>query len=66
MATKKQTNKMGKVMGEYKEGTLHSGKGGPVVKNRKQAIAIGMSEAGMQRSAPMRGQRTAKNKAKKK
>jgi hypothetical protein len=65
MATKKQTNKMGKVMGEYKEGTLHSGKGGPVVKNRKQAIAIGMSEAGMQRSAPMRGQRTAKNKAKK-
>jgi hypothetical protein len=61
MAPKKQTNKMGKVMGEYKEGTLHSGKGGPVVKNRKQAIAIGMSEAGM----PMRGQRTAKNKAKK-
>ena len=62
MATsKKQTKKIGKVMGEYKEGTLHSGKGGPVVKNRKQAIAIAMSEAGM----PMRGQRTAKNKAKK-
>jgi hypothetical protein len=59
--TKKQTKKIGKVMGEYKEGTLHSGKGGPVVKNRKQAIAIAMSEAGM----PMRGQRTAKNKAKK-
>jgi hypothetical protein len=52
---------MGKVMGEYKEGTLHSGKGGPVVKDRKQAIAIGMSEAKM----PMRGQRTMKNKAKK-
>jgi hypothetical protein len=32
-----------------------------VVKNRKQAIAIAMSEAGM----PQRGQRTAKNKAKK-
>ena len=48
-------------MGEYKEGTLHSGKGGPVVKNRKQAIAIALSEANM----PMRGQRTAKNKAKK-
>jgi hypothetical protein len=47
MATKKQTNKMGKVMGEYKEGTLHSGKGGPVVKNRKQAIAISLSEAGL-------------------
>lgn len=36
--------KVGKVMGEYKAGTLHSGKGGPVVKNRKQAIAIAMSE----------------------
>ena len=66
MATKKQTNKIGKVMGEYKEGTLHSGKGGPVVKNRKQAVAIAMSEANMQRNAPMRGQRTAKNKANKK
>lgn len=38
-------NKMRKVMGEYKEGTLHSGKGGPVVKSRKQAIAIAISEA---------------------
>ena len=33
-------------MTEYKEGELHSGsKKGPVVTNRKQAIAIGMSEA---------------------
>jgi len=39
--------KMGKVMGEYKEGTLHSGKGGPVVKSRKQAVAIAYSEAKM-------------------
>lgn len=38
--------KMGKVMHEYKTGTLHSGKGGPVVKSRKQAIAIALSEAG--------------------
>ena len=37
--------KMGKVMHEYKTGSLHSGKGGPVVKSRKQAIAIAMSEA---------------------
>ena len=37
--------KMGKVMGEYKAGSLHSGKGGPVVTNRKQAVAIAMSEA---------------------
>jgi len=39
--------KVGKVMKEYKEGTLHSGKKGPVVTSRKQAIAIAMSEAGM-------------------
>lgn len=33
------------VMHEYKHGQLHSGsKSGPVVKNRKQAIAIGLSE----------------------
>lgn len=47
MATKKQQEKVGKVMKEYKEGTLHSGKGGPVVKSKKQAVAIAMSEAGM-------------------
>lgn len=39
--------KVGKVMREYKEGTLHSGKGGPVVKSKKQAVAIALSEAGM-------------------
>lgn len=43
--SKKQTAKVGKVMGEFKEGTLHSGKKGPVVKNPKQAIAIALSEA---------------------
>ena len=42
----KQT-KVKKVMREYKTGTLHSGKGGPVVKSRKQAVAIAMSEAKM-------------------
>lgn len=42
--TKKQA-KIGKVMGEFKEGTLHSGKGGKVVKNPRQAIAIAISEA---------------------
>lgn len=41
--------KVRKVMKEYKAGTLHSGKGGPVVKKRKQAIAIAMSEAGMKK-----------------
>jgi len=43
----KAQKKIGKVMGEFKGGTLHSGKGGPVVKSRKQAVAIAMSEAGM-------------------
>lgn len=45
MATKKQTAKIGKVMGEFKDKSLHSGKGGPVVKDPKQAIAIALSEA---------------------
>lgn len=37
--------KVEKVMEEYKEGALHSGsKKGPAVKNRKQAIAIALSE----------------------
>ena len=45
--TAKKQEKVGKVMHEYKTGTLHSGKKGPVVKSKKQAIAIAMSEAGM-------------------
>lgn len=44
----KGKKKVKKVMKEYKEGKLHSGsKHGPKVTNRKQAIAIAMSEAGM-------------------
>ncbi len=51
--TKKQSAKVAKVMGEYKAGTLHGGvnpkgsKKAPVVKSRKQAIAIALSEAGV-------------------
>jgi len=37
--------KVAKVMREYKSGTLHSGKGGKVVKSRKQAVAIALSAA---------------------
>lgn len=45
---KKKPAKIQKVMKEFKEGTLHSGsKKGPVVKNKKQAIAIALSEAKM-------------------
>jgi ribosomal protein L21E len=41
----KMQAKVGKVMKEFKEGTLHSGKGGKVVKSRDQAVAIAMAEA---------------------
>ena len=40
-----QKKKVGTVMREFKKGELHSGKGGPLVKNPKQAIAIALSEA---------------------
>lgn len=43
---KKGMGKIEKVMHEFKEGALHSGsKKGPKVKNRKQAVAIALSEA---------------------
>jgi hypothetical protein len=46
MKKSKSAKKVTKVMKEFKEGELHSGsKKGPVVTNRKQAIAIGISEA---------------------
>jgi hypothetical protein len=41
-----KSGKVQRVMEEYKEGILHSGsKKGPKVKSRRQAIAIGLSEA---------------------
>jgi hypothetical protein len=58
--TKAGTKKVGKVMHEFGSGKLKSSSGQKVT-NPKQAIAIALSEAKM----PMRGQRTAKNKAKK-
>lgn len=42
-----KVKKVAKVMREFKSGTLHSGKKGPVVKSKKQAIAIALSEAKM-------------------
>lgn len=43
----KGQKKVASVMREFKGGSLHSGKGGPVVKSPKQAVAIALSEAGM-------------------
>jgi hypothetical protein len=62
MNLSKAAKKIGKVMGEYKEGSLKSSSG-QKVKSRDQAIAIAMSEAG--RSMPKRGGRTATNRGKK-
>jgi hypothetical protein len=48
MATKygkKAQDKVEKTMHERKHGTLRSGSSGKKVKNKKQAIAIGLSEA---------------------
>jgi hypothetical protein len=55
MATEKpkkvNKGKVEVVMKEYKAGKLHSGKPGPgkgpVVKSKKQAVAIALSEAGL-------------------
>lgn len=47
MKKAKAMKKVAKVMKEFKAGTLHSGKKGPVVKSKKQAVAIALSEAGM-------------------
>jgi hypothetical protein len=42
---KKAASKVKKAMHERKRGTLKSGRSGKKVKSRKQAIAIGLSEA---------------------
>jgi Family of unknown function (DUF6496) len=42
---KKASKKVARAMRERKRGTLKSGRSGKTVKSRKQAIAIGLSEA---------------------
>ena len=55
MKMSKKQAKIGKVMGEYKAGTLHAGrdpkgpKKAPLAKSRAQAVAIAMSQAGMKK-----------------
>ena len=43
--SKKAAQKVKRAMHERKRGTLKSGRSGKTVKSRKQAIAIGLSEA---------------------
>ena len=47
MKKTKAEAKISKVYKEFKAGSIHSGKGGPVDKNPKQAVAIALSSAGM-------------------
>ena len=50
-----QQKKIGKVMSEYKAGKLHGGvnpkgpKKAPIVKSRKQALAVALSMAGVKK-----------------
>lgn len=66
-------SKVQKVMGEFKRGTLHGGidpkgpKKAPVVKSRKQAIAIALSVAGQSKNGnnmSVKGEKYASKSAK--
>ena len=45
--TDKKQNKISKVMREYKKGKLNIGQSNKKEKNRKQAVAIALNEAGV-------------------
>jgi Family of unknown function (DUF6496) len=61
--SKKAAAKVGRAMKKRKAGTLKSGRSGRKVKSRKQAIAIGLSEA---RAKGAKVPKKAKKKASKK
>jgi hypothetical protein len=63
--SKGSQKKVKKVMDEMKEGKLKSGRSGKKVTSRKQAIAIGLSEARKQGSKvpPAPGKKTSRKKA---
>jgi hypothetical protein len=55
--TKKQDQKIAKVMREFKKNKLSIGKSDKKVKNRKQAIAIALREAGVKQKRSKNGKR---------
>jgi hypothetical protein len=57
-------DKVETVMHEFKRGTLHSGSG-EIVTNRKQAVAIAMSEAGKSKPKKVAALRAHVNKGRK-
>jgi hypothetical protein len=60
---KKAQEKVAKVMRERKRGTLRSGGSGKQVTSRKQAIAIGLSEARRAGGKVPRKRATSKNRS---
>lgn len=57
---KKSDKKVKKVMREFKKGELKIGKSKKPVKNRKQAIAIALSEAGLSKKEEKKWQKKIK------
>jgi hypothetical protein len=64
--SKKASKKVEKAMHERKHGTLKSGSSGKKVKSRKQAIAIGLSEARRSGAKVPKKKSSSKSKSKKK
>jgi hypothetical protein len=63
--SKSASRKVAKVMRERKRGTLRSGRSGKKVTSRKQAVAIGLSEA-RRAGARVPKQRTTRSRSRKK
>jgi uncharacterized protein DUF6496 len=63
---RKASEKVEKAMHERKRGTLKSGRSGKTVRSRKQAIAIGLSEARREGGKVPRRRSAKKKSAKKK
>jgi hypothetical protein len=63
--SKSASRKVAKVMRERKRGTLRSGRSGKKVTSRKQAVAIGLSEA-RRAGARVPSQRASRSRSRKK